>query len=389
MTHLHSDPLNHCRRNWLRGAAAAVGVASLPTWAAAAAGPRLLVLVELRGGNDGLNTLVPMEAGAYRDLRPRLALSDDTVREFERGVYLHAALAPWLPLWRSGEMAIIQGVGYPSPNLSHFRSIEIWDTGSDSATYLQQGWLTRAATSAYFRPFGADGVIIGAPDLGPFMGGARAVAMTDPERFARSAALANDDGGAVGGALAHVLKVEADVVRARTELRSDATFKTEFPRGPFGNAVRAAAQVAATGKVPVVRLTLSGFDTHQAQLNRQAALLAQVADGVAALRAALIEADLWRNTLVLSYSEFGRRVRENGSAGTDHGTASVMFALGPQVRRGLYGDAPSLTALDADGNLRHTVDFRSVYATVLEQWWRLDSRAILGQRFAPVPMLSA
>ena len=381
------DRLNLSRRDLIRLAGASVGVATLPAWAKTAATPKLLVLIELRGGNDGLNTLVPADSGRYRDLRPRLALSGDAVTSFDSGLTLHAALAPWLPLWQSGEMAVIQGVGYPSPNLSHFRSIEIWDTAADSSQYLQTGWLTRAAQAPYFKPFGADGVIIGAPDLGPMMGGARAVAMNDPERFTRQSRLASADAPAARGLLAHVLKVEADVVRAGVELRSDATFKTEFPRGAFGNAVRAGAQVAASGKVPVLRLTLSGFDTHQNQLQRQAQLLGEIANGVTALKAALQEVNLWQHTLVLTYSEFGRRARENGSGGTDHGTANVMFAFGPRVKRGLYGDAPSIDQLDSEGNLRHTVDFRAVYASVLEEWWHLDSAAALGKRFAPVPFL--
>lgn len=376
------------RRDLFRWAGASLSAAALPAWAASVTTPpRLLVLVELRGGNDGLNTLVPADEGRYRDLRPRLALSGDAVSSFATGVALNAALAPWRPLWQAGEMAVIQGVGYPQPNLSHFRSIEIWDTAADSSQFLQTGWLTRAAQAPYFKPFGADGVIIGAPDLGPLAGGARAVAMNDPERFSRQARLAQGDGAGSQGLLAHVLKVEADVVRAGVELRSDVSLKTEFPRGAFGNAVRAGAQVAATGKVPVLRLTLSGFDTHQNQTNRHAQLLGDVAQGVVALRAALKETDLWDQTLVLTYSEFGRRARENGSGGTDHGTANVMFALGPNVRNGVHGDAPSLADLDRDGNLRHTVDFRSVYATLLEQWWQLDSRAVLGKKFATVPFL--
>jgi uncharacterized protein (DUF1501 family) len=377
------------RRDFFRWGGASLGLAALPTWAAAKQAPQLLVLVELRGGNDGLNTVLPADEGRYRDLRPRLALSGEAVTSFAPGVTLNAALAPWKPLWQAGEMAVIQGVGYPQPNLSHFRSIEIWDTAADSTQFLQSGWLTRAAQAPYFKPFGADGVIIGAPDLGPLAGGARAVAMTDPERFARQARLAQGDAGGAQGMLAHVLKVEADVVRAGAELRSDVVFKTEFPRGGFGNAVRAGAQVAASGKVPVLRLTQSGFDTHQNQQQRHAQLLGDVAQGVMALRSALQEAGLWERTLVLTYSEFGRRARENGSGGTDHGTASVMFAFGPRVRSGVHGDAPSLTELDHDGNLRHTVDFRAVYATVLEQWWRLDSRAALGRKFAPVPFLRA
>jgi uncharacterized protein (DUF1501 family) len=377
------------RRDFFRWGGASLGLAALPAWAAAKQAPQLLVLVELRGGNDGLNTVLPADEGRYRDLRPRLALGGDAVTAFASGVTLNAALAPWKPLWQAGEMAVIQGVGYPQPNLSHFRSIEIWDTAADSTQFLQSGWLTRAAQAPYFKPFGADGVIIGAPDLGPLAGGARAVAMSDPERFARQARLAQGDAGGAQGMLAHVLKVEADVVRAGAELRSDVVFKTEFPRGGFGNAVRAGAQVAASGKVPVLRLTQSGFDTHQNQQQRHAQLLGDVAQGVMALCSALQEAGLWERTLVLTYSEFGRRARENGSGGTDHGTASVMFAFGPRVRSGVHGDAPSLTELDRDGNLRHTVDFRAVYATVLEQWWRLDSRAALGRKFAPVPFLRA
>jgi uncharacterized protein (DUF1501 family) len=377
------------RRDFFRWGGASLGLAALPAWATAKQAPQLLVLVELRGGNDGLNTVLPADEGRYRDLRPRLALGGDAVTAFASGVTLNAALAPWKPLWQAGEMAVIQGVGYPQPNLSHFRSIEIWDTAADSTQFLQSGWLTRAAQAPYFKPFGADGVIIGAPDLGPLAGGARAVAMSDPERFARQARLAQGDAGGAQGMLAHVLKVEADVVRAGAELRSDVVFKTEFPRGGFGNAVRAGAQVAASGKVPVLRLTQSGFDTHQNQQQRHAQLLGDVAQGVMALRSALQEAGLWERTLVLTYSEFGRRARENGSGGTDHGTASVMFAFGPRVRSGVHGDAPSLTELDRDGNLRHTVDFRAVYATVLEQWWRLDSRAALGRKFAPVPFLRA
>jgi uncharacterized protein (DUF1501 family) len=377
------------RRDFFRWGGASLGLAALPAWATAKQAPQLLVLVELRGGNDGLNTVLPADEGRYRDLRPRLALGGDAVTAFASGVTLNAALAPWKPLWQAGEMAVIQGVGYPQPNLSHFRSIEIWDTAADSTQFLQSGWLTRAAQAPYFKPFGADGVIIGAPDLGPLAGGARAVAMSDPERFARQARLAQGDAGGAQGMLAHVLKVEADVVRAGAELRSDVVFKTEFPRGGFGNAVRAGAQVAASGKVPVLRLTQSGFDTHQNQQQRHAQLLGDVAQGVMALRSALQEAGLWERTLVLTYSEFGRRARENGSGGTDHGTANVMFAFGPRVRSGVHGDAPSLTELDRDGNLRHTVDFRAVYATVLEQWWRLDSRAALGRKFAPVPFLRA
>lgn len=380
------------RRRFLKAGGTALTLLSFAGWARAAteAVPKLFVLLELRGGNDGLNTVAPVEDGRYFDLRPRLALRGEGVVPLGEGMALHPALAPLRALWDAREMIVIRGVGYPRPNLSHFRSIEIWDTASDSGHYLHEGWLTRAiATTPAFRAASADGVVIGATDLGPLGGGARAIALADPARFARQARLAGKAETEARGALAHLLRVERDIARAGAELRPDASFTTEFPRGPFGIAVQRAAEVAATRRVPIVRVTLAGFDTHQNQSNVQAALLRQVAEGVIALRAALSEVDLWRDTLVLTYSEFGRRPRENASGGTDHGTASVMFAFGPRVAGGFVGEAPPLARLDDDGNLLHTTDFRAVYATVLERWWALDSVRALGGRFALLPLLRA
>lgn len=380
------------RRRFLKAGGAALTLLSFAGWARAATAsvPRLLVLIELRGGNDGLNTVVPVEDGRYFDLRPRLALRGEGVVALGDGMALHPALAPLRALWEAREMSVIRGVGYPRPNLSHFRSIEIWDTASDSAQYLHEGWLTRAIAAApAFRAASADGVVIGATDLGPLGGGARAIALADPARFARQARLAGVAKADARGALAHLLRVEHDIARAGAELRPDTRFATEFPRGPFGSAVQHAAEVAATRRVPIVRITLAGFDTHRNQANAHAALLGQVAEGLIALRAALGEVDLWRDTLVLTYSEFGRRPRENGSDGTDHGTANVMFAFGPRVAGGFVGEAPSLGRLDEDGNLLHTTDFRAVYATVLERWWGLDSTRVLGGRYALLPLLRA
>ena len=376
------------RRAFLSASSALLSCATLPAWAAPAA-PRLLILIELRGGNDALNTVIPIDDGAYFDLRPRLALQADAVARFAGAPALHPSLAPLESLWRDGQMAILQGVGYPLPNLSHFRSIEIWDTASDSQQFLQTGWLTRTADKqAAFAALSADGVVIGAADLGPLAGGARAVALNDPARFARQARLASADGIPARGALAHVLRVESDIVRAGADVRPDVSFKTEFPRGVFGLAVQHAAGIAASGKVPVLRLTLSGFDTHQNQLGIHANLLKVVAESVVALRAALGEHGVWDRTLILTYSEFGRRPRENQSGGTDHGTAGTLFAFGPHVRGGMHGEAPSLRSLDGGGNLRHTTDFRCVYASVLEHWWQLPSERVLQRRFEPVRFIT-
>jgi len=183
--HVRAESAAHAgfaQRRGLLGNAAALAFAptlSALAWAGApaAAPPRLLILLELRGGNDGLNTVVPVDDGSYYDLRPHLALRGDGVVRFAPDLALHSALAPWRTLWDAGEMAVIQGVGYPAPNLSHFRSIEIWDTASDSDRYLPSGWLTRASRgNATFQACSADGAIIGAADPGPLGGGARTVA---------------------------------------------------------------------------------------------------------------------------------------------------------------------------------------------------------------------
>jgi uncharacterized protein (DUF1501 family) len=351
---------------------------------------RVLVLVELKGGNDGLNTLVPYADPAYYTLRPKLAIKRDEVVQLTDAAGLHPALEPLSALWHDRQLAVLQGVGYPEPNLSHFRSIEIWDTASKSAEYLQDGWLTRAfALQPTPRTFAADGVIIGSSDLGPLAGGGtRAIALANTEQFLRRAKLVQAAPVVGNPALAHVLKVEADVVQAAARLDARYIFKTSFPAGNFGSAIHTACQVIANPSgVAVVRVTLSGFDTHTNQAATQARLLKEVAAGLVALKGALAELGKWNDATVLTYAEFGRRPMENASAGTDHGTANVQFALGGRVAGGLYGAAPDLARLSGDGNPSYALDFRSVYATVLEQWWGVDSQPALGGRFSPVPFL--
>jgi uncharacterized protein (DUF1501 family) len=361
------------------------------TWAAAPAGARyrnLLVLIELKGGNDGLNTLVPYANPTYYALRPKLAIARDQVVQLSDTAGLHPALEPLLPLWKNRELAVLQGVGYPDPNLSHFRSIEIWDTASSSEQYLEEGWLTRTFAAAPTpADFAADGVIIGSPDLGPLAGGGtRAIALANTEQFLRQARLAVPEGQTRNHALQHILKVEGDIMQAATHLNADYAFRTEFPTGGFGNAIKTACQVIANqAGVAVVRVTLTGFDTHTGQPGTQARLLGELAGGVVALD----ELGRWNNTLLLTYAEFGRRPKENLSMGTDHGTASVHFAAGGRVAGGLYGEQPSLNGLSGDGNTGYAIDFRSVYATVLDRWWGVPSAEPLGGRFPGVSILRA
>ena len=382
------------RRDFLQCAAAGVLLGLVPwhSWAQrqnAPALPRLLILIELKGGNDGLNTVVPYHDPLYYQLRPRLAIAADQVLPLDPYSGLHPALVALMPLWQANELAIIQGVGYPKPNLSHFRSIEIWDTASNSTQYLAEGWLSRlfqqhpTPTS-----YSADGVILGSPTLGPLSGGARAIALNNSQQFAHMSQLADDRlAGSSNAALAHILKVESDIQHASLSLEHPGTLHTSFPTSAFGSALATLAQVLAGGaQVAVARISLNGFDTHRDQLKTQARLLADFAHSMAALRTELIAQRRWQDTVVMSYAEFGRRAHENQSGGTDHGTANAHFVLGGQVRGGFYGERPQLDRLD-NGNLISAVDFRQLYATAIERWWGYPSSDILGGCYEPLDLL--
>ena len=382
------------RRDFLKAAGLAGAgsvLAWLPTAARATDYQKLLIMVELKGGNDGLNTVIPYTDPRYADLRPRLAIARDQVLQLDESVGLNPAMLALMPLWKSGEVAVVQGVGYPSANLSHFRSIEIWDTASKSNEFLQDGWLTRTFAQAPVpQAFAADAVVVGSGELGPFSGsGTRAIALTNTEQFLQQAKLAVPAGQAHNAALKHLIRVEQNILQAASKLHANQTFRTVFPQTAFGNAIRTAAQVAASrGGVAALKLSLNGFDTHSGQMGTHTRLLRELAEGLVALKASLSESGLWDSTLVCTYAEFGRRPKENLSAGTDHGSASVHFVLGGKVKGGLYGQYPSLERLDSTGNPQFAVDYRSIYATVLERWWGVNSQLPLRGRYAPLGFLT-
>ncbi|REE18823.1 uncharacterized protein (DUF1501 family) [Paraburkholderia sp. BL27I4N3] len=412
------------RRSFLSMSAAASATLWLPrAFGAPMAAPgassargydNLLILVELKGGNDGLNTVIPFADPTYYQLRKNIGIKREQVIQLDERTALHPSLQALMPLWRDQQLAIVQGLSYAQPNLSHFRSIEIWDTASRSDQYLREGWLTRAfAQTPVPAGFAADGVVIGSAEMGPLANGARAIALVNPAQFVKASRLAT----AVSlhernPELAHILDVENDIVKAADRLRpaqGQAPLKTVFPGGAFGSSIRTAMQVLTAGEVPkdvaprsaqqespqrgqgvaVIRLTLNGFDTHQNQPGQQAALLKQLAEGLMSMKSALVELGRWDDTLVMTYAEFGRRPRENQSNGTDHGTVAPHFVVGGRVRGGLYGVPPVLARLDGNGNLPVGVDFRQLYATVLGPWWGLDASTILQQRFEPLPLLRA
>ena len=352
----------------------------------------LLILIELKGANDGLNTVVPISDPTYQKLRRTIALERNDLITLTEREAMHASLKPLLPLWENKELAVVQGLGYPNANLSHFRSIEIWETASKSEEYLDSGWLARTfANVPTPKSFAADGVVVGSYDMGPLSGqGSRTIALADTAQFLRTAKLAQAGKDERNKALKHIQAVETEIVHAASKLNTQYVFKTEFPKNPFAGQIRTAAQlVASNAGIATIRLTLGGFDTHAGQLGTHANLLTNLAEGIAALKSALTELGRWDSTLIMTYAEFGRRAKENQSGGTDHGTANVHFVTGGKVKGGMYGEAPQLNKLDGNGNLPFAVDFRSMYATIINQWWGQDSTKILNAKFAPVDFLKA
>jgi uncharacterized protein (DUF1501 family) len=341
---------------------------------------RILLLVELKGGNDGLNTVIPYADSRYRELRSGIGVARERTIQLDEKVGLHDKLEPLMESWKAGDLAIVQGVGYPYPNRSHFRSIEIWDTASASNQTLSEGWIAQAFQGTNLpKGVGVDSIVIDTnalPSTGP---GLRTIVMQDAENFLRQAQAlkevpAMQDGG--NPALRHLLAVRQEIngaAKGLSEMLRDApppalAYSQELL---LGRQLDLATRVL-TARVPVVavKTALGGFDTHANQVQAHERLLAFLATSLATLRKNLIAANLWNEVVVMTYSEFGRRVRQNASGGTDHGTAAPLFVMGGGVKGGLHGAHPSLTDLQ-DGDLKHTVDFRSVFATMAQGCWGL------------------
>jgi len=382
------------RRTFLTSAAAAMGAGALPASAnAAATSRRALILVELAGGNDGLNTVIPYDDPAYKAARPRIAIDRDQALHLDQRLGLHPELEPLMAGWKARDLAVIRGVGYERPNRSHFRSIDIWETASDSNQVLEDGWIARAMKNRKRDARSvADAVVLGGKSSRVVAGdGIKAASMTNPDRFIRQArGIRSSRQQSKNPALAHILSVQSQIDRAAYRLGEIAartrTIQGEF-KGRLGQQLRVAARlILAEARIPVIKVSLGGFDTHINQNGRHRNLMRQLGRNLASFRDALKQGGAWDRTVVMTYSEFGRRVRQNGSGGTDHGTAAPLFMMGGQVRGGLYGTQPSLTNLDA-GDMRFAVDYRRVYASAAQEWLALPSaRTVLG-RHRPLDLI--
>jgi uncharacterized protein (DUF1501 family) len=363
---------------------------------------RTLVVVQLSGGNDGLNTLVPYSQQAYYDARPTLALSRSDVLQLNGDVALHPSMTALRSLYDSNHVAIVQGAGYPNPNRSHYESMTIWQTASPEET-MQTGWLGRYLDTARSVDSSINAVELDAL-LSPTVIGQkeRAMAIDSLQSFkiapSRRQGQSHDETTIKALDAIHCSSCQEynNLVTAMLEAGLDAMTASDivqqaasnyqtsinYPKNDFSNRLKLAAQVVSSNLKPaIIYLQIGGFDTHANQKNTQANLLKTVSDGIAAFYQDMDSKDKAHDTLIMTFSEFGRRVHENGSQGTDHGTAEPMFLVGGRVSGGLYGEYPNLANLDSNGDLIHTVDFRQVYASVLQDWLGTDPSQVLSSQF--------
>ena len=370
------------RRDFIKYAGLITSAGAVPLltpellWGAGKQQQRIVILVELKGGNDGFNTLVPYKDELYYKYRPRIAIKKRQVLGLNDDVGLHPRMKALMPLWNKGQMGWIQGVGYPSPVLSHFRSMDIWDSGSNSNQFIENGWLSRVLPN-YKK--GLHGIALnkGQAELGPLLSSnLNSVTMQDPKTFINQIRRISDVRPvSLNPAVAHVSQIQHQLFSAGKQLATKINNKPKntgvrFSKGVFGHSLESVAEMIISGiDAPVYKVTQGGFDTHAGQRGSQDNGLYHLANGLASFQNAMQRAGKWDDILVVTYSEFGRRAKENRAGGTDHGTASSHMILGGKVNGGIYGRHPDFSRLDKNGNVHHTVDFRSIYATIAQQWW--------------------
>jgi uncharacterized protein (DUF1501 family) len=403
------------RRDFLKGALGASAVLSfggtVPRFLAAAAAAEaeptadtVLVVVQLSGGNDGLNTVVPFADDVYRKKRPKLAIPADKVLKLDDRLGLHPSLTGLRDLFDRGELGIVQGVGYPQPNRSHFESMDIWHTCRRKADRRNDGWLGRFLDASVK----GDGGDVPALHLGdekqPLALAADHVRVPSVASLDRFRLQASD---------AELTKAVADLTAAERPKGNDLldfvetsttgalaasrrvesargayATKAEYPDTDLASKLRTVAQLIDAGLgTRIYYVTLDGFDTHSQQADAHTALLSQFGGAVGAFVRDVTEHGHGKRVLVTAFSEFGRRVEENASGGTDHGAAAPMFLAGGRVKPGLIGALPSLTDLE-DGDLKFHTDFRQVYAAILERWLRWPSASVLGEEWKPADVIA-
>ena len=382
-------------------------------------GPILIVL-QLAGGNDGLNTLVPFGDDAYFRARPTLAIPGGKTLRLNDHFGLNPKLVGLKSLHDEGHLAIVQGVGYPNPNRSHFRSTEIWHTASDSSVTEKYGWMGRYFDSCCKGEDAAIGVSIGGQPPQAFAAPEpRGITFSRPEQFRFDLKNTSDrnvaddffrsvndfesgemDGGSIGVLPGHadgagdtldfLQRTSLDAVMSSdkiAEITKRTRPGTSYPSNRLADSFNLVARLIGGGMpTRVYYVAQGGYDTHSNQTGAHERLMAELDSSLTAFCTDLKAQGNFERVLVMSFSEFGRRVQENASGGTDHGAAAPLFVVGGKVKSGIYGAAPSLTKLH-DGDIIHSVDFRSVYATVLSKWLKVPVEPILKRNFPVLPFV--
>ncbi|HEX5168887.1 MAG TPA: DUF1501 domain-containing protein [Cyclobacteriaceae bacterium] len=396
--------MKNSRREFIkRSALATTGTMLIPGFLKALeskviAGDKKLVILQLSGGNDGLNTIVPYRNDLYYQLRPQLGISPEKVLKVSDELGFHPALASLRSLYDDGYLAVLNNVGYPNPDRSHFRSMDIWTTASDAHEYLYTGWLGRYLDATCVDGSGAHKAIEIDDMLSLALKGERCkgMAMRNPkklydalhgnlfQKLAENGTVDHTDEPSVS----YLYKTLAESVSSSGYIYSKSKIvktRAEYPETEFASQLKTIAQLIISGiDTRVYYASLSGFDTHARQLFTHERHLGLYANAVKAFVDDLEENNAFDNVLIMTFSEFGRRVSQNAGEGTDHGTANNLFLISKSLKqKGFINETPDLKKLD-NGDLIHTVDFRSVYATILDQWLGADSEKILGSKFRSV-----
>lgn len=369
---------------------------------------RILVLIELSGGNDGLNTVVPFSNDAYLRARPGTKIVEGAVLKLDDGLGMHPRMGGMKNLYDSGSLGIIQGVGYPNPDRSHFRSMDIWNSARpDDEEFRGTGWLGRAldeteeehagrlaalAVGTSRLPRALLGQKVNVPMLRSIdafklnSGGGSAADRERRRELIEKIAAENADENSTLDFLRKTTSTAALTAKRLEALGDGYRTQAGYPGTGLGQKLKTVAQlITADLGTRIFFVSLGGFDTHSKQEGAHSALLSELSNALSAFCKDMADHKLRERIMVATYSEFGRRVKENGSLGTDHGTASQMFVVAPEghqkSKAGLIGRHPSLTDLDEEGDMKFHTDFRSVYATLLENWLEIPSENVLGGKF--------
>jgi uncharacterized protein (DUF1501 family) len=356
-------------------------------------GYKKLVIIQLSGGNDGLNTIIPYTNDIYYKKRPGLSVPKNELIKVTDELGFHQSLAPLKNLYDQGYLSIINNVGYPNPNRSHFRSTDIWQTASDASQYLDTGWLGR-----YIEQFGKmpyTGIELD-DSLSLIMKGEsmNGIATKNPRTlfantqtpYFKKVLNHQSDAHLSEHNLGYLYKTMIEAKSsAKYIYETSKTYKSslEYPKNPFGKQLKTTSEfINSNLDSSVYYVSMGGFDTHANQENRQKKLLKTYSESMEVFINDLKQNDTFKDTLVITFSEFGRRLQQNAAGGTDHGAANNVFIIGENLKtKGFYNDAPNLLNLDPNGDLIHSVDFRSIYATVLDTWLQVDDEAILNKSY--------